>query len=107
MQFLRKNKGQLDPEIQKLIRETFKRTSAIQMFKGNVTRLRAIKGLEMRKIRRYLQQTDTGYGLYFTLDIISRTKSILRGSVFAIRSIMKAAEKATLIAVGKCGMGCR
>lgn len=99
MQFLRKNKGQLDPEIQKLIRETFKRTSAIQMIKGNVTRLRAIKGLGMRKFRRYLQQTDTGYGLYFTLDIISRTKSILRGSVFAIRSIMKAAEKATLIAV--------
>lgn len=99
MQFLRKNKGQLDPEIQKLIRETFKRTSAIQMIKGNATRLRAIKGLGMRKFRRYLQQTDTGYGLYFTLDIISRTKSILRGSVFAIRSIMKAAEKATLIAV--------
>lgn len=99
MQFLRKNKGQLDPEIQKLIRETFKRTSAIQMFKGNVTRLRAIKCLGMRKIRRYLQQTDTGYGLYFALDIVSRTKSILRGAVFAIRSIMKATEKATLIAV--------
>lgn len=99
MRFLRKNKGQLDPEIQKLIRETFKRTSAIQMIKGNATRLRAFKCLGMRKIRRYLQQTDTGYGLYFTLDIISRTKSILRGSVFAIRSIMKAAEKATLIAV--------
>ena len=98
MRFLKKNKGQLDPEIQKLIRETFKRTSAIQMFKGNVTRLRAIKRLGMRKIRRYLEQTDSGYGLYFALDIVSRTKSILRGAIFAIRSIMKAAEKATLIA---------
>ena len=53
------------------------------MLKGNTTRFRAIKNLGRRKIRRYLQQTDAGYGLYFSIDIVSRTNSIFRSSISA------------------------
>ena len=98
MRFLAKNKNNLDPEIRDLIKNTFKRTSSIQMLKGNTTRFRAIKNLGRRKIRRYLQQTDAGYGLYFSIDIVSRTNSIFRSSIFAVRSILKATEKAMLLA---------
>lgn len=97
MRFLAKNKNNLEPEIQKLITNTFKRTSSIQMIKGNATHLRAIKNFGRRKIRRYLQQTDAGYGLYFTMDIISRTNSMVRSSIFAVRSALRAAEKAMLL----------
>lgn len=99
IRFLMKNRKNIDPEIRKLITATYKRTSSIQFIKGRATRLRSIRQFGLRKMRRYLQQTDTGYGLYFTLDIISRTNSIIRGSIFAIRSILRAGEKATLLTI--------
>ena len=95
--FLLINGKKIDPELRKLITSAYKRTAAIQIIKGNSTRFRAVTSFVKSKIRRYLQQTDAGYGLYFILDNLSRTKTLLRSSLFAIRSAAKATEKMVLL----------
>ena len=97
MRFLARNRRNIDPELKNLIINVYKRTTAIKMMKGNVTRFRSIKRLSLRVMRRYLQQTDTGYGLYFALDIVSRTRSIVKSAIFTLRTTLKASTKIALL----------
>lgn len=97
MRFLARNRRNIDPELRKLIINVYKRTTAIKMMKGNVTHFRSIKNLSLRVMRRYLQQTDTGYGLYFALDIVSRTRSIVKSAIFALRTTLNAGTKIALL----------
>lgn len=96
--FIAKNKDSLDEETVNLIRQVFRNTSGSQLLSGRATRLRAINRMGFRRIGRYLRQTDAGYGAFFALTLLSKGRSVLRGSIYAIRAVGKVTMRATLIA---------
>lgn len=105
MRFLRMNQNDLSPEIQNLIKQVYKRTLAQGIIRNNTGHFTSLKMLGRRKLRRYAQQMDSGYGLCFTLDIISRTKSILRTGIFTLRSAAKLADRAILLSAKAAAWG--
>lgn len=65
------------------------------VMKANGAKAYVRRGLG-RRMRRYLQQTEVGEGSFFTIDLISRSKSTLKA---ALTGILKVAQFAQLIAL--------
>lgn len=97
MRFLHLNKESLTPEMQELIKKVYKKTLSERIIRDKSSHFRFLKGIGRRKLRRYAQQTEAGYGFYFALDIVSRTNSLIRTSIFAIRHAFRAGERMFLI----------
>lgn len=57
---------------------------------------RAVRRGLTKRIRRYFQQSETGEGLFFSIDLISRSKDTLKA---AVTSILKIAQFAYLLAL--------
>lgn len=97
--FLRKNSGTLSMEIQNLIKTAYRDAMNIQVLTGNgrVGRLRALNRMGMRRLGRYIRQSEAGYGAYLTYNILMRGRSLLRGALFTVRAAGRAGYKALVM----------
>lgn len=98
--FLKLNEGEIPAELSSLIKSVYKDAMGVQAFQenGRVGRLRAMTRMGARRIARYLRQTEAGYGAFFTFNLVTRARSLLRGALFTVRSLGRAGYRSTMIA---------
>ena len=98
--FLRENSGTLSKEMQALIKTAYKDAMSIQTLteNGRIGRLRAITRMGVRRLGRYIRQSEAGYGAFLTFNILTRGRSILRGALFTVRAASRVGYKALVMA---------
>lgn len=102
--YLHRNGSKMPPEMRSILHDIGKQSANIKILKGRTTRLRAIRRFGFLKMRRYLQQTEAGYGAVFMLLLIRRSKSLIKNGLRAIKMVGRFAhdkiERHILIANG-------
>ena len=103
--YLHRNGSKMPPEMRSILHDIGKQSANIKILKGRTTRLRAIRRFGFLKMRRYLQQTEAGYGAVFMLLLIRRSKSLIKNGLRAIKMVgrfthwmaLKAAKLAAMV----------
>ena len=97
MRFLHLNKESLTPEMQELIKKVYKKTLSERIIRDKSSHFRFLKGIGRRKLKICAANRSWIWLLLCVGLSFSRTNSLIRTSIFAIRHAFRAGERMFLI----------